>query len=86
MPKKSEFLAFKNESDCIRIGDELTIENRIDRVSLYGSVDITLDREGLAKATCLKELIDGILHEMGARNLPDRIALEPAETVENPFV
>jgi hypothetical protein len=33
--------AVKNESDCIQIGKELTIENRIDRVSIFGSIDFT---------------------------------------------
>ena len=36
---------FANESEALQV-DELTIENRTDRVSIYGSIDITRDRRG----------------------------------------
>jgi len=36
---------FKNESESLQIGD-LTVENRIDRISIFGSIDITRDKEG----------------------------------------
>jgi hypothetical protein len=75
---------FKNESECLQIGD-LTIENRVDMVSMYGSIDITLDKEGLAKAKQLKAILDLTLAELEATDLPDKIALAPVETVENPF-
>ena len=42
---------FQNESEVMIIKGEnhdLNIENRLDRVSLYGSVDITHDQAGLA--------------------------------------
>jgi hypothetical protein len=84
MAKKTEFKPFKNESDCLQIGD-LTIENRIDRVSIFGSIDITLDKEGLAVAKELKAIIDSALVEMEKADLPDKIAIRSAETVENPF-
>jgi hypothetical protein len=84
MVKKNEFRPFKNESDCLLLGD-LTIENRIDRVSLYGSIDITLDKEGLVVAKLLKEIVDSTLLSMEAADLPDRIAIKPTETVDNPF-
>lgn len=40
---------------------DLNIENRLDRVSLYGSVDIIRDAEGLAQALRLKGVIDGMV-------------------------
>jgi hypothetical protein len=79
-----EFRPFKNESDCSQIGD-LTIENRIDRISVFGSIDITLDKEGLAVAKELKSIIDDALVEMEKTTLPDKIAIAPVETVANPF-
>ena len=82
--KKIDFKPFKNESDCIQIAD-LTIENRIDRVSIYGSIDITLDKEGLAVAKELKAIIDSALTEMENVDLPGKIAIAPVEVVENPF-
>ena len=75
---------FKNESDCLQIGD-LTIENRIDRVSIFGNIDITHDKEGLAIARQLKSILDLALIELQSADLPDRITLVPAETVKNPF-
>jgi hypothetical protein len=83
--KNSEFRPFKNESDCIQIGDDLTIENRVDRVSIFGSVDITFDKEGLVKANYLKNIIYSALLELEAADLPDRVAIRPVEMVDNPF-
>lgn len=84
MPKES-ITPFENESDCIEIG-ELTVENRLDRVSLFGSLDITHDREGLALARQLHELLELTLAELEGAELPDRITLETGDSVENPFV
>lgn len=84
MAKSKEFKPFKNESDCLQLGD-LTIENRIDRVSIFGSIDITLDKEGLAVAKELKAIIDSTIAEMERTDLPDKIAIRSAETVDNPF-
>lgn len=78
------FKPFKNEADCIEIG-ELTIENRVDRVSIFGSIDITLDKEGLAVAKELKAIIDSTLAEMEKADLPAKIAIAPIEIVDNPF-
>ena len=55
---------FKNESEVMILkgqNHDLNIENRLDRVSLYGSVDITRDVEGLAQALRLKGVIDGMV-------------------------
>jgi hypothetical protein len=81
---KSALQPFKNESDSLQIGD-LTIENRLDRVSIYGSLDLTLDREGLKAARDLKTLLDRAIAEMEQTDLPDRIAIAAPETVKNPF-
>ena len=45
----SDFLPFQNESQVVTWG-EFSAENRMDRVTLMGSLDLTKDREGLAKA------------------------------------
>jgi len=75
---------FKNESESLQIG-ELTVENRLDRVSIYGSIDITRDKAGLTIARQLKEILDLTLAELERSELPEKIALVPAETVDNPF-
>lgn len=81
---KKNFAPFKNESDCLQIG-ELNIENRLDRISIFGSIDITLDKNGLEVALELKSIIDSALVEMGKSDLPDMIATVPVEIVDNPF-
>ena len=83
--KKSEFRPFKNEADCITIGEDLTIENRVDRVSIFGSIDLTLDKEGLAVAKELKAILDLTVAEMEKAELPDKIAITPVKIVNNPF-
>lgn len=55
---------FRNESEVMIIrgqNHDLNIENRLDRVSLYGSVDITHDQAGLAQALRLKGVVDGMV-------------------------
>lgn len=55
---------FQNESEVMILKGEnhdLNIENRLDRVSLYGNVDITHDRAGLAQALRLKGVVDGMV-------------------------
>ncbi len=78
------FKPFKNEADCLQIC-ELTIENRVDRVSIFGSIDITLDKEGLTVARELKAIIDSTLAELEKVGLPAKIAIAPVEMVDNPF-
>jgi len=76
---------FKNEEDSLLIGD-LTIENRLDRISIYGSLDITLDKTGLKAAQKLKAILDTVIAEMEKTDLPDQIAISKPETIRNPFL
>ena len=80
------FKPFKNEADCITLGEDLTIENRVDRISIFGSIDLTLDKEGLKVAKGLKAILDITVAEMERTDLPDHIALAEPETVKNPFL
>jgi len=82
--KNKDFSPYLNEADCLQIGD-LTIENRLDRVSIYGSVDLTKDKQGLEHARDLKRVIDSTLIELENSNLPDLIAVAEPKTVKNPF-
>ena len=62
--KEDSMNYFQNESEVMIIKGEnhdLNIENRLDRVSLYGSVDITHDQAGLAQALRLKGVVDGMV-------------------------
>jgi len=76
---------FANESDSLQI-DHLTIENRMDRVSIYGSIEITRDKKGLEDARMLSELFNSIVEKLSKEDLPDTIPPpENVDTVENPF-
>jgi hypothetical protein len=81
---RKPFAAYQNECDCIEL-QGLTIENRIDRISVYGSIDLTLDKQGLAATRILKEIIDQTLVVLERTDLPDRVELQPVETIDNPF-
>lgn len=75
---------FQDEAASIMI-DDLTIENRLDRIELYGSLQITRDKAGLKLAKELKELIDATVAALQAEKLPDHIAIQPPDEVDNPF-
>ena len=83
--KKTELHPFANESESLQIGD-LTVENRTDRISIYGSLDLTLDKPGLKLARRLQAILGLAVAEMEKVDLPDKIALLEPETVKNPFV
>ena len=77
---------FQNEAESISFGG-FTIENRVDRVTIYGNLDVTRDKPGLTIARQLKELIDLVVKALeGDKDLPDKIAPPKAtKTVKNPF-
>jgi hypothetical protein len=83
-PVGTKFEPFANESDAVGIG-ELNVENRLDRVSVFGSVDITCDREGLARVRALKRIVDATAKALEERELPDRVEAKPPGKVDNPF-
>ncbi len=76
---------FENETDSVAI-DELTIENRVDQLELYGSLSITRDQAGLARALQLKAVLDAaVAHLQATPDLPEQIAFRPTDSVDNPF-
>jgi len=81
------FSPFKNESDALTLGD-LKIENREDRIAVYGTLQITRDRAGLGAAKALQELFGQIIKELeDEHDLPLTVASveQPAMKVKNPF-
>jgi hypothetical protein len=78
------FIPFANEADVLQVGN-LTIENRIDRITLSGDVDLTLDKAGLAKATQLHQLLGDVVAKMAAAELPGSLPAPDVKTVANPF-
>jgi hypothetical protein len=82
----TRFVPFANDAASTTIG-QLTIENGTDRIALYGSLDITRDKQGLAQAQTLKILIDQTVQHLAAlSDLPDAVAPDaPPKTIRNPF-
>ncbi|HYG86267.1 MAG TPA: hypothetical protein VD978_08415 [Azospirillum sp.] len=77
---------FADDERSISIGD-LTVENGTDRVALYGSLDITRDKEGLRRARDLLALAQAAVTALeAAGDLPDRLPPPSTpEVVKNPF-
>lgn len=84
MMTRKKFNPLANESDALSIG-ELNIENRLDRISLFGSVDITRDKEGLRIARELKSLFERVVDVLQSEALPEHIQTDAVDVVANPF-
>ncbi len=84
--KATRINPFADEAGAQRIGD-LSIENRTDRVSLYGSLDLTRDQAGLRRAQDLKRIVDAVVRALAAEtDLPETVAHpKKPQTVRNPF-
>ena len=79
-----KFVPYDNEADVLNIGG-LQIENRLDRVTLSGDVDLTADQAGLADARALHQLLAEVVAALEARPLPAALPPPAVETVANPF-
>ncbi|MBQ5946002.1 hypothetical protein [Massilia sp. ST3] len=82
--KKTAFSPFANEADVLEVGN-LMLENRVDRVTVSGDVDLTADRQGLAAARRLHEALGAIVAALERRELPDKLPPPQVKTVGNPF-
>jgi hypothetical protein len=77
---------YQNEAEAVEIGD-LKIENRLDRVAVYGRIDLTRDKAGLENARALKQLLDNVIRALeDDPALPEHIAPPKAPVMKrNPF-
>lgn len=76
---------FENETQSIQI-DELSIENRLDRIEIYGALVITRDQVGLQRALEIQTLINATVQSLQDQtDLPQAIEIKPSETIDNPF-
>jgi hypothetical protein len=80
----SKFVPYANEADVLHIG-QLQIENRLDRITLSGDVDLTADQAGLAHARALHQLLGDIVARLEAQSLPAKLPPPVVKTVANPF-
>jgi hypothetical protein len=77
---------FENESDSLAVSN-LTIENRTDRIEIYGTLHVMRDKSGLANARTLKSVIDEIVKALEEDSaLPDQVSPpKPTKIIKNPF-
>ena len=79
-----KFIPYANERDVLEIGS-LTIENRVDRISLSGDIDLTLDQPGLALAKQLQKLLGDVVAQLEKQELPEQLPPPEVTSVANPF-
>jgi hypothetical protein len=82
--KKKTFVPYANEADVLQI-DNLMIENRLDRITISGDVDLTADQQGLAYARRLHEILGAVLAKLEGQALPERLPPPDVRNVANPF-
>jgi hypothetical protein len=82
--KKHPFIPYANESDVVEIGN-LMIENRVDRITISGDIDLTLDQVGLAQARQLQRLLADVVAALEAQTLPQQLPPPVIDVVKNPF-
>jgi hypothetical protein len=83
-PESTTFVPYANEADVIEIG-HLMLENRLDRITISGDVDLTADKRGLEAARRLQALLGQVVASLEARELPDQLPPPKVEKVDNPF-
>ena len=82
----TEFKPYADDAASLAI-DDLTLENGTDTIALYGNLQLSRDKAGLARAQALKSVLDEIVHALeGDQHLPDKVAPPgKPKTVRNPF-
>jgi len=80
----TKFSPYQNEADCLQL-DELIIENRLDRISIFGSIDLWKDKTGLKTARELKHVLDQVVAELEKSDLPEKVELAATDKVPCPF-
>ena len=80
-----DFDAFADDGAVLGVGN-MDIDNAVDRVTLTGDVVLTKDRQGLQLARQLQAVLDSVVRTLEAENsLPEKVEVESARTVRNPF-
>lgn len=79
------FYAFKDSSASLDIGG-LTLENNEERVSIYGSLNIGCDQQGLRQARQLQAILNDMVNYLAQQDLPEHIETFAPKAVKNPFL
>ncbi len=83
--QQQAFTPYANEADVLHLG-QLMLENRLDRVSISGDVDLTADQAGLALARSLHAVLAAVVAELERRDLPATLPPPATSEVDNPFL
>ena len=65
---------------------DLTLENQVDCVSLYGNLQITKDQAGLKTAKALQSFINDVVVALEKQSLTEQIERKLEREIENPFL
>ncbi len=79
------FKPFEHGDESSAIYD-LTLENQVDCVSLYGNLQITKDQAGLKTAKALQSFVNEVVAALEKQELPEQIERQQEQEVENPFL
>ena len=80
------FKPFENGTESSAIYD-LTLENQLDCVNIYGNLQITKDQQGLQAAKKLQAFMNDLVQALEqAQPLPEQIERQPEHKIENPFL
>ncbi|MCJ8160797.1 hypothetical protein [Acinetobacter zhairhuonensis] len=80
------FKPFENDTESHAIHD-LTLENQLDRINIYGNLQIAKDQAGLAAAKVLQAYLNAIVTRLEAEtDLPQQLDAAATQEVENPFL
>ena len=79
------FKPYENDTESTAIED-LTLENQMDCINLYGDLQITRDQHGLQMAKELQTFLNAIVAALEADStLPEKIKRNSEGETDNPF-
>ena len=80
------FKPYENGAESHAIHD-LTLENDLDCVSIYGNLQLTKDQAGLQAAKALQAVLNDVVKALeAAPDLPAAVRREEGGEIENPFL
>lgn len=80
------FTPFENGTESAAIED-LTLENQLDCVSLYGNLQISKDQQGLMTAKALQAFVNEVVRALEqAQPLPEQVERQAEQEIDNPFL
>ncbi|KRI63038.1 hypothetical protein [Acinetobacter pittii] len=79
------FKPFEKGTESSAIED-LTLENDVDCVSIYGNLQITKDKVGLEQAKALQSFLNDVVAALEKEELPEKIERPAEQEINNPFL